>query len=140
MIAEISWYYYPVRANPLVFGALSDENRLRILAALLRCPESGCEDVCVCELSDALRIKLSTLSSHLNVLRQAVLVFSRKDGTWVYYRLAENLPKWLLEALAEYTPPHEDTERLALRLRMRSSGKCCLPVGALQASRLGGSS
>lgn len=128
-----------MRANSMVFSALSDENRLRILASLLRCPELGCEDICVCELSDALRIKLSTLSSHLNVLRQAGIVSFRKDGTWVYYRLPENLPKWLLEALAGYMLPHEDIERLAIRLQMRSSGKCCLPVGALQASRLGGS-
>ena len=62
--------------------ALAEENRLRILLALL-------------ELAP------STVSKHMNVLRQARLVNGHKDGRWMYYRLANGgAPTQVQEAIA----------------------------------------
>lgn len=66
-----------------VFGALSDENRLRMLFALRR------GDLCVCQLIDLMGLSPSTVSKHLSILRDAGLLDSHKKGRWVYYRLAE---------------------------------------------------
>lgn len=111
------------------FQAMGDETRLRVLACLSLCGKP--DDVCVCELADCLRVKSSTLSSHLNILRHAGLVKTRKDGTWVYYRLADDLPPYLLEAIQAVGPSQEDEARLRGRLALRVAGKCCVPVGAL---------
>ncbi len=65
-----------------VFSALSDENRLRMVYALRR------GELCVCQLIDLVGLSPSTVSKHLSILRDAGLLDSRKEGRWVYYRLA----------------------------------------------------
>jgi len=65
-----------------IVKALADENRLRVLCALRD------REVCVCEITALLKLAPSTVSKHMAVLRQAHLVEGRKDGRWMYYRLA----------------------------------------------------
>jgi ArsR family transcriptional regulator len=66
-----------------IFKALSDRNRMRIILMLRIRP------LCVCEISEVLNIALSTISSHLKILRNTGLIEDSKDGRWVIYRLAE---------------------------------------------------
>lgn len=66
-----------------LFKALADETRLRILALLL----GG--ELCVCEIIAALALPQSTISRHLAYLRNAGWVQDRRQGMWMYYRLAE---------------------------------------------------
>ena len=81
--------------------ALSDESRVRILAML-----DG-RELCVCQVIELLDLAPSTVSKHLAILKQARLVEGRKDGRWMYYRLAdEEAPpaatqaiRWALQAL-----------------------------------------
>lgn len=63
--------------------AMTDENRLRILMALRE------RDLCVCQVTAFLDLAPSTTSKHLSILRQARLIDSKKNGKWVYYRLAD---------------------------------------------------
>ena len=67
-----------------VIKALADENRVRILMVL-----KG-RELCVCEIIDLLGLAPSTVSKHMSILKNARLVESRKDGRWVYYRLAQD--------------------------------------------------
>ena len=67
-----------------VVKALADENRLRALRAL----QNG--ELCVCRLIALLDLAPSTVSKHLSILRAARLVESRKEGRWLYYRLASD--------------------------------------------------
>jgi hypothetical protein len=62
--------------------ALSDENRVRILAIL-----EG-RDLCVCQVIELLGLAPSTVSTHLSILKHARLIDGRKHGRWMYYRLA----------------------------------------------------
>jgi len=62
--------------------ALSDQNRLRVVAALL----SG-DELCACQIKELLQVTGPTVSRHLALLIQTGIVDSRKDGRWVYYRL-----------------------------------------------------
>jgi ArsR family transcriptional regulator len=64
--------------------AISDENRVRILMAL------RARQFCVCEITAFLDLSPSTTSKHLSVLKQARLIEGRKEGKWVYYRLADS--------------------------------------------------
>jgi len=69
----------------------ADETRLRILC-LLRGRE-----VCVHEIVDALDMSQSAVSHQLHVLRDARLVSHRRDGRHVYYCLADDHVRELLE-------------------------------------------
>ncbi len=74
--------------------ALSDENRVRALMMLCK------GELCVCQLIEMLRLAPSTVSKHMSILRQARLVECRKDGRWMYYRLAdEDPPKEAIQAI-----------------------------------------
>jgi ArsR family transcriptional regulator len=67
----------------VILKALSDMNRLRIVAALSRYDE-----LCACQITEVLQVTGATASRHLSVLQHASLLESRKEGRWVYYRLA----------------------------------------------------
>ncbi len=65
-----------------VLKALSEPNRLRIFAELMK------GDTCNAELTDALDLSPNLLSHHLRVLSDAGLITSRRDridGRWIYY-------------------------------------------------------
>ncbi len=65
-----------------VLKALSEPNRLRIFAELMR------GDSCNCELAERLALPANLLSHHLKVLSDVGLVHTRRDrldGRWVYY-------------------------------------------------------
>jgi ArsR family transcriptional regulator, arsenate/arsenite/antimonite-responsive transcriptional repressor len=62
---------------------LGDETRMRIVALLSH------GELCVCHLESALDLNQSTASRHLGILKAAGVVDSRRDGTWVYYRLID---------------------------------------------------
>jgi DNA-binding transcriptional ArsR family regulator len=67
-----------------LFKALSDPTRLG-LAILLAIHG----DTCVCHLATAVNEPEFKVSRHLGILRSTGMVEARRDGTWMYYRLAE---------------------------------------------------
>lgn len=62
--------------------ALASPRRLELLEALAQAPRT------VEALARAIDLSVANASAHLQVLRQAGLVVTRKDGTRVWYRLA----------------------------------------------------
>ena len=66
------------------FRALSDENRLKIMDML-----SSCGEICAHGLLVKLKITQSTLSHHMKILCDCMLVNSRRAGKWTYYFLNE---------------------------------------------------
>lgn len=115
--------------------AFADPTRVRVIAALRH------GELCVCELTDAMEMSQSTLSTHLQVLRQAGLVTTRKDGKWIYYGLEPSQAP-LVDALFAHHKEGLDTdrrlrrdaERLGQRLALRENG-CCV-LGFAQLDRL----
>jgi ArsR family transcriptional regulator len=69
----------------MVFKALADKTRLRILALL------GPNEVCVCHLHDSLGLPQPAVSRHLAYLRRAGLVDARREGVWMHYQVARSL-------------------------------------------------
>lgn len=61
--------------------ALSDITRLKIVHLL----REG--ELCVCEIMYALDKPQSTVSHHLNLLKNAGLITGRKEGIWIHYQL-----------------------------------------------------
>jgi ArsR family transcriptional regulator len=107
------------------FKALSEELRLRILALMFRHGE-----LCVCEVEQILAVPQSTASRHLRYLLNAGIVEDRRDGLWVYYRIAEPpdqahaaLLTALEDALADASIPDVTVELEAMRsVRCAPSG------------------
>jgi ArsR family transcriptional regulator, lead/cadmium/zinc/bismuth-responsive transcriptional repressor len=85
-----------------LFRAMGDTARLRMLHLLAR------GEICVGELVTALSEKFSTVSQRLRVLRSEGLVRRRRDGSHVYYALADDHVKDLVaNALAHASEPEE---------------------------------
>lgn len=91
------------------FKALADETRIRLVLHLLDGERN------VGALVEALGAPQSTVSRHLAVLRHADVVATRRDGTSVYYRLADaHLGDLVRQAFAHAEhrrlrlPDHED--------------------------------
>lgn len=86
--------------------ALAHPVRLEMVRMLA---ESGGE-LCVCHLGEAFDLAQPTISHHLKRLRQAGLVDSRKDGTWIHHRIRPEAMAGLaalLESWAEGAGPDE---------------------------------
>ncbi|MEH6582299.1 MAG: metalloregulator ArsR/SmtB family transcription factor [Halioglobus sp.] len=78
------------------YKCLADETRLRCL--LLIAHE---EELCVCELTQALADIQPKVSRHLAQLRKCGLLIDRRQGQWVFYRINSDLPQWARGTLTE---------------------------------------
>lgn len=106
-----------------LFQALGDETRLRILGLLL----TG--EVCVCHIHESLRISQPKASRHLAYLRRAGVVETRREGLWVYYRLADNvdpLVRTIRDVVSHALGHVSAIRRDAARLEKKTG--CCLPA------------
>ena len=66
-----------------LFKVFGDTTRIRILFILLE------EELCVCDLAQALNMTQSAISHQLNILKRSKLVKSRREGKSVFYSLAD---------------------------------------------------
>lgn len=66
-----------------VMKALSDPSRVKIMKMLQK------RMMCVCEIQAALQVAQSTASKHLQILEDAGLITSKKEGLWVNYMVAD---------------------------------------------------
>ena len=78
------------------FSCLGDD--VRLASMLLLHAE---EELCVCELVEALDENQSKLSRHLAQLRNCGLVQDRRRGQWVFYSLHPELPDWAIKILEQ---------------------------------------
>ena len=113
--------------------ALGDVTRLKMIRLLCEARE----DLCVCEIMDALEVSHSNVSRHLKILKTTGFVRERREGRWVHFYLAEpGSPshKNLLLAVGNMPAEHfaADIERLQARLSLREDGKC---VDGLQSEK-----
>ena len=76
-----------------VFG---DSTRIRILYALFEA------ELCVCDIAELLSMSVSAISHQLRVLKQAKLVRYRRDGKTVYYSLADDHVRTILDQGMEH--------------------------------------
>jgi ArsR family transcriptional regulator len=82
-----------VQDTTALLKALSHRARLEIACIL------GRGEACVCHLEAHLGYRQPYISQQIMVLRKAGLVAERRDGTYVFYRLADPRVVILLESL-----------------------------------------
>lgn len=78
-----------------ILAALGNPFRVRIALAL------GEQEACVCHLEKLLQKRQAYISQHLMVLREAGLLETRRDGKYIYYRLASSSVLDLVRSAAE---------------------------------------
>ncbi len=66
------------------FKVFADTTRIKILYVLL------CQEMCVCDIADTLKMTQSAISHQLRVLKQMDLVRYRRAGKTVFYSLADD--------------------------------------------------
>lgn len=117
----------------VLFGkALADPTRVRILAALLE------HELCVCELADAMEMSQSTLSTHLQTLKQAGALATTRRHKWINYSIEPSARPALEAVLNHYATAvkadkrrQRDAQRIEKRLAIREGGCCVLGFGQL---------
>ncbi|KAA1039938.1 winged helix-turn-helix transcriptional regulator [Macrococcus equipercicus] len=79
-----------------LFKALSDSNRRKILDLL-----QEYEEMTAGEISEYFDTSKSSISQHLKILSHASLVYSRKEGQYIYYSINisvfEEIMHWFLK-------------------------------------------
>jgi DNA-binding transcriptional ArsR family regulator len=66
------------------FSALGDATRLKMLRLIAD------EELCSCEVMAALELTQPTTSHHLGILERAGLLTSKRNGKWVFYKIANS--------------------------------------------------
>jgi len=117
-----------------LFKALSDRNRLRIIAALREH-----DGMCACQLVELLDVSGATTSKHLSILLNVGLISNYKEGRWVHYRLdysgteSDQVMGWLKEKLFQTDTIRSDNHALDAIMavdrevicRKQRGEKCC---------------
>lgn len=108
--------------------ALGDEGRVRIIRALDKEKE-----LCACQLTELLALAPSTVSKHLGILKQAGLLKSRREATWIYYTLNHDskdkvVREWLnftLLSVRSEREYKEDKQKLRAIKQLDPEELCC---------------
>jgi ArsR family transcriptional regulator len=107
---------------PLLFRALADRTRLRIVNLLAR------GSLCVCDIQRILEQPQSSVSRHLALLKSSGLIRDRRDGMRTFYALAgwdTPLARGVLAAIRAGLGQHDDYEGDLDELsRLRERGEC----------------
>lgn len=123
--------YSSLKRAEVIFRALADQTRIRIVRLLLVGGEST-----VGELVDALRVPQYSVSRHLSILRHANIVNERREGAWRYYSTQAKSESFIgkLLAIIECDLSEEQLETDLIlykkRLALRVDGKCVVGTDA----------
>ncbi len=103
-------YYLELRAK--IFKALGHPSRLKMVESLFE------GERCVCELQAMVGSDVSTVSKHLNILKEAGILQDERRGTSIYYSLR-------MKCIANFLGCVEDFvgNRLEEQIRMLSQSK-----------------
>ena len=79
-----------------LFKVFGDSTRIRILFVLFEA------EVCVCDLTKALNMTQSAISHQLRILKQSKLVKSRREGKSIFYSLADEHVRTIIDQGKEH--------------------------------------
>ncbi len=79
-----------------LFKIFGDLTRIKILYILFE------SEMCVCDIADILDMTVSAISHQLRILKNAKLVKNRREGKSLYYSLADNHIRLILDQGMEH--------------------------------------
>lgn len=86
---------YSYTEYALLFKALSDETRLKIVHMVSDSP------LCACSILEEFNITQPTLSYHMKILIASELVIGEKKGSWMFYTLNKEKALEMANLLSE---------------------------------------
>lgn len=112
-----------------ILKAIGEPTRLRIMRLLLVTKK----EVCGCELVDSLETPQYNLTKHLDILINADLLVSRRDGRWVNYSACSSQADFInsiCQSILKLNGPiyKDDLKRFKKRLNIRKDGRCHLGI------------
>jgi len=120
-----------------ILKVLSDEIRLRIVSLLME------NELCVCELMEALKMSQSRISNHLRVLRNIGIIRAKREGKWMFYSLAnDTMDDAVLEIIQVIVRKINERDYLArekalidkLIPKRGKPGQCPIPLSRIQSA------
>ena len=97
-----------------LLASISKPVRVQILLAI------GTGEACVCHLESLLGLRQAYISQNLMTLRKANIITSRREGKYIYYRLAEPDVLGILQTAGEALGVSEE----ALAVQDHSNCEC----------------
>jgi ArsR family transcriptional regulator len=85
---------YGLAEYSIIFKAMGDETRLKILTMLTR------GKTCACKILEAFNFTQPTLSYHMKQLVDSGLVDAQKEGKWVHYSINKERVDLISELVA----------------------------------------
>jgi len=79
-----------------IFKVFGDSTRIKILYVLFE------SEMCVCDIAQLLNMNQSAISHQLRALKNARLVSSRREGKTVFYALADDHVKTIIDQGLEH--------------------------------------
>jgi len=110
----MKWKYKPLE---IIFKAFADSNRLLIITTI------GDKEMSVSEIIEATGLSQPLVSHHLKLLKNSLILKTRRHGLFVYYSLADKLILKILEESNNFI------EEFARALKESPTGSfpwCCL--------------
>ncbi len=112
-----------MRQLSIIFKALADESRLRILNLLF---QSG--ELCVCDIQSILKFTQTKVSRHMSYLKHIGLIDDKKQGRWVLYSIAK--PKTpeqeaIISSVRTIIESHVQSKKDTATLMKNISTGCC---------------
>ena len=83
-----------------LFKVFGDTTRIRILFGLFE------SEMCVCDIAEMLSLTPSAISHQLKLLKQFKLVKSRRDRKTIYYSLADDHVRSIIDMGREHIEEH----------------------------------
>lgn len=103
----------------LIFKALADETRLKILVILSK------RKICAKGISKHLGISEAAVSQHIKILKDTGIIIGEKVGYYVYYDLQESLFNQIVKFIEQMQKNHNSTENnIELEIPINCSGSC----------------
>ena len=79
-----------------LFKVFGDSTRIKIICALFE------SEMCVCDIAQLLNMSMSAISHQLRVLKQSRLVKFRREGKTVFYSLADEHVRSIIDQGLEH--------------------------------------
>lgn len=111
-------------------GAIASSQRIAILLSI------GSGEACVCHLEATLGWRQAYISQHLMALRKADILQDRREGRYVFYRLANPSLLDLIRVAAIYSGFRAESISALLSIQDNPSCECpqCVPALILTTS------
>lgn len=93
------------KRTAIIFKALCDENRIKILELLTM------GEKCACKLLEEINITQPTMSHHMKILCDSGIVVGRKEGKWMHYSISAEGSEYAMQCLQALTKVVSTDER-----------------------------